>query len=466
MSIAVVCPGCSNRLNTPDSYAGKTVRCQKCKASVTVPLPGESQAPVKRDVPADDVPEQPRKRRTSDTAREERPSGSSPALLIGVVLGVLVLGVFVVYFLSSRESARAERRAEAMMATSRPEVRTGEDQWQPPAMGRPRLGLPPPTGELAPRQLSRLSHVSAMAFSPDSRQFATVQTITDAGKTVRTLQVWDLHTSLQAAQLHQGNDAPATLVFSPDGRRLAGTLPSNRGYDIAVVWAVDGGEPARVPLPKATKIGTRLLGFSADGASLIAVVDNAIHRVDLVEQTTSFLTRIERREQTPIAYSPTLPVVVTGGKQLTTANLNDGTTRSLPLEGDDPVGGLTFSGDGKTLGVLRRDEIELRDTETWAIRDSVEGAWVVGDWTLYQPELSANAATVVSLAMVKEPRPGMNNQTVNVWSGPDLTWRELDLEDVTNIVLSPDGKTLALTASDRGFHIIKSLTENLKTFDP
>ena len=107
------------------------------------------------------------------------------------------------------------------MATSRPEVRTGEDQWQPPVMGRPRLGLPPPTGELAPRQLSRLSHVSAMAFSPDSREICFSRYVENEALTGNSDLFVISATGGTPKPITTNKSTDKTPLYSPDGRYIA-----------------------------------------------------------------------------------------------------------------------------------------------------------------------------------------------------------------------------------------------------
>jgi hypothetical protein len=46
-----VCSGCSARIAAPDTAAGKTVRCPKCKASITVPAPAPAEFEVVEDDP-------------------------------------------------------------------------------------------------------------------------------------------------------------------------------------------------------------------------------------------------------------------------------------------------------------------------------------------------------------------------------------------------------------------------------
>lgn len=91
MPIAVLCPGCNSRLNAPDTAAGKTVKCPKCKEAMVIPAaaaaaddefevvdePTRKKAPTKKSVNAaaeDDDP--PRKKKPSkDLNEDDRPRG-------------------------------------------------------------------------------------------------------------------------------------------------------------------------------------------------------------------------------------------------------------------------------------------------------------------------------------------------------------------------------------------------------
>jgi hypothetical protein len=93
MSIAVVCPKCSVKLNAPDGAAGKKVKCPKCQAGIVVPeaLPAEFEVVEDEPRPAtakpirarpaidDDDEERPRKkkRRDDDEKYEDRPRKNS-----------------------------------------------------------------------------------------------------------------------------------------------------------------------------------------------------------------------------------------------------------------------------------------------------------------------------------------------------------------------------------------------------
>src|SRR5688572_3636665 len=72
MPIAVVCGSCHSKLNAPDAAAGKSVKCPKCKAALTVPAATEPQFEVV------DEPEPPKKKKIvvvddDDDDEDEKP---------------------------------------------------------------------------------------------------------------------------------------------------------------------------------------------------------------------------------------------------------------------------------------------------------------------------------------------------------------------------------------------------------
>jgi hypothetical protein len=143
MSIQVVCPGCSAKLNAPESAAGKRVKCPKCQAAVPVPalvtefevVEPEPAAPPEPERPARPAPrparnaddDRPRKRARAEDEEEDRPrkrkrddeddeedrprkkvrkaGGVPPVLLFGgIAAGVLAVG-FAVYWFGFREES-------------------------------------------------------------------------------------------------------------------------------------------------------------------------------------------------------------------------------------------------------------------------------------------------------------------------------------------------------------------------
>lgn len=78
MSISVVCPACSAKLNAPDAAAGKRVKCPKCQGPVTVPeeyfIDPEPAEPTPAAGAADEPEDRPRRKsRTQDDEDVDRP---------------------------------------------------------------------------------------------------------------------------------------------------------------------------------------------------------------------------------------------------------------------------------------------------------------------------------------------------------------------------------------------------------
>ena len=150
MSILVVCPGCSSKLNAPDTAAGKKVKCPKCQGAVPVPAPEatafevvepkpaappESERPTRAasrpTAKAADDEDRPRKRRRDedeDEDEDERPRGKRrdededdrprkkgkkvpkaggvpPVLLFGGIAAAVLAVGFAVYWFGFRDGS-------------------------------------------------------------------------------------------------------------------------------------------------------------------------------------------------------------------------------------------------------------------------------------------------------------------------------------------------------------------------
>jgi hypothetical protein len=144
MPIAIVCPGCSAKLNAPDSAAGKKIKCPKCQAVCSVPAPAAQFEVVEEPAPkptpkaakptakaavSDEEDDRPRgkkaededrprdRKRAADDDKDDRPrkrkgtrdeekAGGSKKLLIGGLLAVLLAGGgFAAYWFGFRDKS-------------------------------------------------------------------------------------------------------------------------------------------------------------------------------------------------------------------------------------------------------------------------------------------------------------------------------------------------------------------------
>src|SRR5262249_20401848 len=134
------------------------------------------------------------------------------------------------------------------------------------------------------RELSGVSHVSALAFSPDGRLLAAQGVVPDEGETSAikpAIVVWDATTGEQRHMLDfPRNDQFLPLAFSPDGKSLA-----SMGYAGSVTfWALGPGKPRKPvelagAVPKATVAGK--LAFAPDVKTIAGTAERTVLVWDL-----------------------------------------------------------------------------------------------------------------------------------------------------------------------------------------
>ena len=120
--------------------------------------------------------------------------------------------------------------------------------------------------------VGRETQPGALALSPDERYLVSGPNVTEG-----ELMLWDLETG---ESRHLARMLPSsTLVFSPDGKTIAGAgLSGSDSPSRIYLWDVaDGGDPiAETPLLPGPAIGTT---FTADGTQLISAVATEGHPV-------------------------------------------------------------------------------------------------------------------------------------------------------------------------------------------
>jgi hypothetical protein len=265
VSIPVVCPECSAKLNAPESAAGQKVKCPKCQSVSVVPAPmpaqpafevvDEPEPPataselarpergVKRDVYMEDEPEPDRGSRGSGRKRRR-----SEALVAGVLIAAILAGGFVVYWLGIR------------------------DRESPKAF-RPREGLP------------EYAQVESFAVSANGKRAAACGTYplgrgahhennperTGVGVTVR---VWDVEggSPTHAVEFSRPQVSFGAVALSPDGSVLAACTDTH-----LVFWDVETGR--RISAMHKGRVEVRRPEFTSDGAEVVFASDQSVYTV-------------------------------------------------------------------------------------------------------------------------------------------------------------------------------------------
>ena len=223
------------------------------------------------------------------------------------------------------------------------------------------------SGDLARPRTVRLDNREfrgVLAVSPDGKLFAAAHQNPlrlDLPYDYR-VGVWDVATLTQRADLALGDQFPARLVFSPDGRRLL-ALTNNQGDSrvgsdtdgdttaTMLSWRVpDFHEEKRVPLDTETLV---VAAFTPDGKSIITTgTSGEIQVRDPVTLKERYRFGQHSSGVRDLAISP-------DGRTLATVTTDDSVVRlwDLPsrkllavLTGHSaPLNRIVFSGDGKLL---------------------------------------------------------------------------------------------------------------------
>src|SRR5262249_51688164 len=114
------------------------------------------------------------------------------------------------------------------------------------------------------------SEVTSLSFSPDGKRLVTGGRGHErrTGKSWGEVRVWDLYTGVEQLSLKGHTNQVFTVVFSPDGKRIASGGWSGGGKSELKVWDAQTGREQRSL--KGPSYMVRSVCFSPDGKRIAA----------------------------------------------------------------------------------------------------------------------------------------------------------------------------------------------------
>lgn len=212
--------------------------------------------------------------------------------------------------------------------------------------------------------------ITDIAVSPDGTLIAACMDEREASSESSVIKIWDAATLKLLHTLPGHEHGVFEIVFSPQGNLLA-----SGGRDSLVkLWNARTGELIRT-MPGHVDAVTSL-AFTPNGKKLFtgsAEQDKTVKLWDVA--TGRLLQTLSGHEDwvTTVGISPDAATLVSGSrdKNLVLWNANTG-ARQRTLKQTGMTYELEFSPDGKTM-VTGGDELQVYDTRTWTMMDSLKG---------------------------------------------------------------------------------------------
>ncbi|KAK5997501.1 Vegetative incompatibility protein HET-E-1 [Cladobotryum mycophilum] len=258
--------------------------------------------------------------------------------------------------------------------------------------------------------------VYSVVFSPDGQRLAS-------GSGDNTVKIWDTNSGACLQTLEGHNDSVKSVVFSPDGQRLA-----SGSYDKTVkIWDTNSGA----------------FVFSPDGQRLASGSDDNTVKIWDTNSGACLQTLEGHNDSVySVVFSPDGQRLASGSGDNTVKiwDTNSGACLQT-LEGhNDSVNSVVFSPDGQRLASGSGDKtVKIWDTNSGACLQTLEGHNYSVKSVVFSPDGQRLAS-------------GSGDKTVKIWdtnSGACLQTLEGHNDSVNSVVFSPDGQRLASGSVDK-----------------